>query len=809
MPSLRKTEAAARTDLVAVTSYAVDLDLTTGPDTFASRTTIRFTATRPGASTFLDLKPNVLHSATLNGRPLDAGTLADGRLPLPGLAAENELVVEAGMRYSPDCEGLHRYVDPADGQVYHYAFAYLENAPRIFACFDQPDLRAPVSLTVAAPAGASVYGNTHGTAGDDGRWTLDPTPPLPPYLVTFIAGPYASVTRTHGDVSLAMRCRASLAASMQANLDELFEVTGQCLDGFERLFGVPYPFGNFDQVFAPELAALSLDHPGCVLLREQYLFDAATPDSERETRAVVIAHGMSLMWLAGLVSHTWWNDMWLEQAFADYLAHRMPSERTRFTGPPTTFAVRRMAQAIVADQRPSTHPVAIDGPDVQSVLMDLDRIAYFKGHAVLRQLAARIGDEALAAGLRRYFARHSYGSATVADFLDAFGGDLSAWAQDWLYTCGVNALGIAVESADGVITSAVVTQTGMPLRPHTLDIGLYRGDREAEVVRVEISGAKTPVPALAGRPEAELVLLNDGGLAYAKTRFSGQSLAALPRLLPRLSPLNRATVWCALLMSVQDGLLAGTAYLDLVGVMVAVEPELSILFEVLEHAKKDVLDRYLRPAERVTAAARLAAACRERIGALSEGDERRTVLLRYLIELSTDVAELRGLQAGAAGEPAWRIRYRLAVLGELTEAEIAAALAGDPTTVAQQYAARCRAGRGTAEAKESAWKAIVEEPGLSNYQLWALADGFWQPEQVEMTEGYVARFFEEMPAAARLRGDIAVDHLVRYLYPHHAGSEETVRRAEKLLGRTDLSLPLRRKVADATDDLRRVVAARR
>jgi aminopeptidase N len=824
MPSLSRIEAAERTALLDVVRYRVDVDLTTGADTFSARTTITFTSARPGATTFLDVKPQVLHAAVLNGRELDVSTLVDGRLPVPDLAAENELVVVADMRYSRDCEGLHRYVDPTDGQVYVYAFAYLENAPRIFACFDQPDLKAPFTFAVAAEPGWQVFGNTHGAPGADGRWELATTAPLPPYLVALVAGPYTAFSGEHAGVRLALHCRASLAETLAADLDELFEVTGQCLDEFHRLFGVPYPFGAFDQVFVPEFTALSLDHPGCVLLREQYVFGPTTTDSERETRAVVIAHGMSLMWMAGLVTSAWWDDLWLGQAFADYLAHRVPSEVTRFTGAPTTFAVRRKAQAFVADQRPSTHPVCLDGPDVQTILMDLDRISYFKGHAVLRQLATRVGTEALRAGLRTYFARHAYGSATFADFLaalgEAAGTDLTDWADIWLRESNVNTLAATLAVTDGVITSAVIDQSAPDshpvLRPHTLDVGLYAADGTGEVIRVEVAGARTEVPELVGRAVPALLLLNDGDLTYAKIRIDARSRSALPGVLPQLSPLNRAMLWCALLMSVQDGALPARAYLDLVLGMVAVEPELSILTEVLEHTRKDVLDRLLDPDERPAAADRLAAGCRVRLFALPTGDERRTVLFRAVVELSTDRPQLRRWLAGT-GLPAaypldadlqWRVRYRLSVLGDLTEAEIGVALAADPTARGEQYATRCRSARPDPAAKAAAWNAITTEPDLSSYQLLALGDGFWQPEQTALTAPYVDRFFAEMPSAARLRGDMALDLLVRFLYPHHAATSHTLHHAEKLLARDDISVPLRRKVADATDDLSRVVALR-
>jgi aminopeptidase N len=831
MPSLTHAEATERGALLRVRSYQVDLDLTTGAETFQATTRIVFDAAFTGADTFLDIRPsaagrdgreNGLHSVTLNSRPVDPATLDDGRLPLTDIAAANELVVVADMAYSRECEGLHRYVDPADGRVYVYAFVFIDNAPRIFACFDQPDLKAPFTFTVTTPEDWQVLGN--GPAGQvgPGRWQLAETPPLATYLTTLVAGPYESFFAVHDGIPLGLHCRASLADGLRGDVDEVFEITGQCLDEYHRLFGVPYPFDKFDQVFVPEFSVLSLDHPGCVLLRELYLFRSAVPRSERETRAVVIAHGLSLMWLAGLVTNTWWDDLWLGQAFADYMAHRVTGDVTRFSGPLTTFAVRRKAQAYVADQRPSTHPVSLTGPDVQTVLLELDRISYFKGSSALRQLAARVGSPALRAGLRTYFTRHAFGTATFTDFLaalsEAVGTDLAEWARVWFTECDVNTLTPEITVTDGVITAAAVTQTapaGHPtLRPHTLDIGLYGDGRQT--VRVVIDGARTELPQLIGRPAPRLVLLNDGDLAYAKIRFDDRSLAALPAMLCRLSPLNRAMVWCALLLAVQDGAYPAGDYLDLVTGMLAVETEPSIVAEVLEQARNDVADRFLDPALRPAALAGIACGIRDRLATVGPASEIWLCLCRGLIEFGADVAELRGWLDGTrapAGlvvdrDLAWRIRYRLAVLGGLAEDEIAAAHRADPSTVGAQFAAKCRAARPDPVAKNTAWQAITGAADLSSYELWALAEGFWQPEQAALTEEYVSRFFDTMPAAAKLRGDLVLDVLIRFLYPRYAAAAATLRLGDELADRGDLALPLRRRVADFTDDLRRVVIAR-
>ncbi|HEV3357702.1 MAG TPA: aminopeptidase N [Pseudonocardiaceae bacterium] len=822
MTSLTHVDATARGALLTVRSYHIDLDLTIGEEIFRSSTRIVFDANSAGAETFLDVRPTSLVSVTLNGTAIDPAGLRDGRIALAGLREHNEVEVVAEMAYSRACEGLHRYVDPADGRVYLYAFVYIDNAPRVFACFDQPDLKAPFSVTVTAPPDWQVLGNGVASETGPGRWELATTPPLSTYLTTLVAGPYESFYTEHNGVPLGLHCRASLADALKGDLDEVFELTGQCLDEYQRLFGVPYPFSKFDQVFVPEFSVLSLDHPGCVLLRELYLFRSAVPRSERETRAVVVAHGLSLMWLAGMVTNTWWDDLWLGQAFADYMAHRVTSEVTSFAGPLTTFAVRRKAQAYVADQRPSTHPVSLDGPDVQTVLLELDRISYFKGSSVLRQLAVRVGTDALRAGLRTYFTRHAYGTATFTDFREALseaaGVDLTEWSRMWFGECDVNTLIPELTVTDGVITSAAVRQTASAahpvLRPHTLDIGLY-GDRP-RTVRVVIDGPRTELPELVGEPAPKLLLLNDGDLTYAKIRLDEGSSAALPELLHTLTPVNRAMVWCALLLAVQDGAFPAAAHLDLVAGMLATETEPSIVVEVLEHARNEVADRFLAPELRESAMARVADAIRARLAGLAPDSEIPLALFRGLIEFSADPAELRGwLDGGRApaglvvdADLAWRLRYRLAVLGAFGTDEIERARAADPSTQSDQFAAKCRAARPEPDAKSIAWQSIMAADDISNYDLWALAEGFWQPEQTALTEPYVARFFAEMPQAARLRGDLVLDVLLRFLYPRHAASEQTLKLAEELAERADVELPLRRRVADFTDDLRRVVLAR-
>lgn len=833
MPSLTKVEAVDRASKVTVDAYQVALDLTGGDDVFRSVTTIRFRSDRPGESTFLDVRPAALLSAELNGRVVDTTSLTDGRLPLTDLGADNELTVVADMRYSKNNEGLHRYVDPADENVYVYGFPYVDQAPRIFACFDQPDLKAPFTFDVTVPANWQVLATGEAVATGAGHWRIGPTEPQATYLTTLAAGPYESFHSRHGAIRLGLHCRASLADALKSDVEELFEVTRQCLDECARLFGVPYPSPKFDQMFVPEFSVLSLDHPGLVLLREQYVFSSAATDSERETRAVVLAHGISLMWMAGLVTSAWWDDLWLGQAFADYLAHRITSDVTRFTGPPTTFAARRKGQAYLADQRPSTHPVNLEAGDMASALLDLDRISYFKGHSALRQLATAIGDDALRKGLRTFMERHAHSTASYADFLAALDSvldasahlDIGTWSDAWLRSANLNTLRADFETRDGRIVSAAVEQSAPEshpvLRPHTLDIGLYDENGVRTLKRAHLSGPRTELPELVGLPEPALVLLNDGDLTYAKIRFDPRSLAALPRLLPGLTPINRAMVWCQLLLSVQDGGYPAAAHLALVADMLADEPELSILTEVLEQARFEVADRFLSPADRPSAMGRVAAALRERLARTQPGDQTALALLRALIDFSHDADELAGWLASEAegrgsslpaglvldSDLRWRIRLRLTVLGALGAEEVERARAEDPGSDADDAAMKCRSALPDSGAKEAAWKAVFSSDGLSNYGLLALACGFWQPEQTELTDVYVDRFFSEAPRLAH-HGDLVLDLLIKALYPRHSATPETLAAARELLARQDLSSALRRPVADLTDDLARATRVR-
>ncbi|MGC4770382.1 aminopeptidase N [Micromonospora sp. DT44] len=830
MPSLTRVEATARGAAITVESYQVDLDLTGDGDLFRSRVEIRFRATA-GAATFVEVRPANLLAVRLNDRAVDPATLTDNRLPLVDLDTTNTLVVEAEMTYSNAGEGLHRFVDPADGETYLYALSFLDNAQRIFAAFDQPDLKAPFTLSVTAPPQWTVSGNAEVVATPaPGRWEFAPTAPLATYFFSLIAGPYHVRRAEHDGIPLAIYCRRSLAEHLDADAEEIFDITGRCLDRFHQLFAERYPFGKYDQAFVPEFNAGAMENPGIVTFRDDYVFRSAVTDTQREVRATTIAHEMAHMWFGDLVTMRWWDDLWLNESFAEYLGTRVTAEATRFDQAWTTFAMRRKAWGYAADQRPSTHPVAPpEVADADEGLLNFDGISYAKGAAVLRQLVAWLGDEAFLAGLNAHFAAHRFGNATLADLLTslsaASGRDLSGWAELWLRRPQVNTLRAEVHvDADGRYTEVAVVQTAPAsypvLRPHRIGVGRYAANGAVQRAEVDldpaVDGGRTVLDALTGEPAAQVLLLNDGDLTFAKVRLDEASADAVAVVLPSLTdPLARAVLWGEALDAATDGERPVAGLVDLMVAALPVETEVIIAEDVLV-LSRSLVDRYLDPLARSAALARVAEACRRLLDGAPAGESLQLAAARGWIASTTDSDLLVGWLAGrdvptglaVDAELRWAVLRRLVVLGAAGEAEIADEARADVSSAGAEQAAYCRAALPDPAAKQAAWEILMRNTELSNRLLEATAEGFWQPEQAELTAAYVGRYFAEMPAAARRRTSWTADRVAKLAFPRYAVAQPTREAAAALLARDDLTAGLRRVVTDADDDLRRALVAR-
>jgi aminopeptidase N len=806
MRTLTEPEARARAAAVAVRSYDVALDLTQGPTEYGSTTTVCFTAS-PGASTFLELDCVRLVRAELDGRPLE---LDGNRIALADLGGEHEAVVEAVCAYTRSGEGLHRFVDPADGEVYVYAQAFLDDAQRFFACFDQPDLKAAVRLTVRVPDGHRVLSNARGEHVD-GTWLFAETARLSPYLVTLAAGPWHGETRWHDGIELGVWCRASMAAYLEA--EELFEVTGQCLDRQQRDFGSRYPFGDtYDQVFVPEFNAGAMENPGMVTFSDEgFLYRSRTTEGNRRLRAQVVAHEMAHMWFGDLVTMRWWDGVWLNESFAEFMGLHTIEATTRFEGAWADFCLGRKAWGYRADQLPTTHPVAGPVADTRSALLNFDGISYAKGASVLRQLVAFVGEETFFEGLRDYLATHAYGNTDLTDLLRALervsGRDLDGWGRLWLSTSGVATLRPRWD--DGTL---VVLQEGEPLRPHVIQVGCYDRTesrlRLRERVPVEVTGAQTPVPGLA---PADLVLLNDGDLTFAKVRFDERSLATVLAGLGELDDgLARAVCWAALWDACRDGELAADAFVGAVLAGVGAEHDPSLVETLLAWATRAAAC-FATDATGLLDA--IAVACwRAPVVAASD---LQLVRLRAAVAATRDADLLRGLLDGSGvpdgavvdAELRWHVVRRSAALGLLGEDDVAQELARDRTASGQLQAEAALAALPDAEVKRRTWQALAGG-GVTTAQARMMGAGFWQRGQEELLRPYVAAYLSALDGWwSRLSPQLA-QILTQHVFPVSLVSAEVVAQVEAVLDGEDLHPAGRRVVLEQLDDLRRALRAR-
>jgi aminopeptidase N len=815
MASLTNTEARRRADLLTVDGYAVDLDLTLGDDVFGSTTGIRFRARATSEPTFLDVKAHQVRSALLNGRPLDVSTLREGRLPLPGLAADNELVVDTLMAYSHDGEGLHRHVDPEDGNAYLYAMSFLDAAPRWFACFDQPDLKAPLTLSVRCPPGWTVAGNGAARCTGPGRWELATTSPLSTYFTTLIAGPYHSIRAEHDGIPLALHARASLAEHLDRDAEELLTITRDCLDEFHRLFGVRYPWGEYHQAFVPEFNAGAMENPGCVTFRDPLVFRSRATDAERGQRASTIAHEMAHMWFGDLVTMRWWDDLWLNESFAEYLGQRVCATVTDHAAW-TEFGVVRKAWGYAADRRPSTHPVAGNGAaDAASALNDFDGISYAKGASVLRQLATYLGDDVFFAGLRRYFATHAYANATFDDLLGAWTAegahDLARWAGQWLRTSGLDTLHVDGDGARARVRRDPAAGSDAA-REHAIAVAGYDGSgREIARVRTVLRTATTEVAL--GR--VAFALPDAADETWAKVSLDSGAWRTVPAILPALEAPARVVVWNALRLAVADAELDPARAVDVVAVL-AEETDDAIVTSVLRWADRTLLGTYLPDDARRAAAERLSGVTQRIVGNAPDGSSRQLAGVRGWIAVATDASLLHGWLRGVDVPPGlvmdaelrWSVLERLSALGALGVAELDAEAERDRSSQGAVHAAACRALRPDADAKAVAWQRMMTDPDCSNYELYALANGFWHPSQRGLTAPYVERYFAEVPSLSSVRSGWVLARLAEYAYPWTCVDAAAVEHTRQLLARTDLDAGVRRSVVDAGDDLRRALASR-
>ncbi|QKW21983.1 aminopeptidase N [Kitasatospora sp. NA04385] len=845
--NLTREEARTRAALLAVDAYEIELDLSSAREggTFRSTTVVRFTAAEPGTSTFIDLVAPAVTEIVLNGRALPLENFADSRIALPDLAAANELRVVADCAYTNTGEGLHRFVDPADGETYLYTQFEVPDARRVFANFEQPDLKATFAFTVTAPAGWVVVSNSPTPEpvgdGDTRVWAFEPTPRMSTYITALIAGPYVGVFDSYDNgaqhVPFGVYCRPSLREFLDA--DAIFAVTRQGFDYFQEKFDFPYPFAKYDQLFVPEFNAGAMENAGAVTFRDQYVFRSKVTDASYEARAATILHELAHMWFGDLVTMEWWNDLWLNESFATFAEVVCQAEApgSRWPHSWTTFANQMKTWAYRQDQLPSTHPIMAEINDLEDVQVNFDGITYAKGASVLKQLVAYVGQDAFFQGVRAYFKRHAWGNTRLADLLgaleEASGRDLRTWSKAWLETAGINVLRPELSvAADGTIESFAVLQEApaLPagargeavLRPHRIAVGLYelvdgklvRTDR----IELDVDGERTEVPQLTGRARPAVLLLNDDDLSYAKVRLDADSLSVVTAHLGDFADsLPRALCWASAWDMTRDGELATRDYLALALSGLPRESDIGVVQSVQRQVKL-ALELYADPAWRESGLQRWAAAAQSALHEAPAGSDHQLAWARTLAGAArTDeqLALLAGLLDGTVEidglavdtELRWSLLGRLVATGRADEAAIDAELARDNTSSGQEHAATCRAARPTAEAKAEAWASVVDSDTLTNYVQEAVIAGFQQPDQRELLAAYTEKYFASVKQVWETRSHEISQQIIGGLYPSYAVSRATLDATDAWLAAADPAPALRRQVVEARAGVERALKA--
>ncbi|PWE07524.1 aminopeptidase N [Streptomyces sp. BSE7F] len=854
--NLTREEAQQRAKLLTVDSYEIDLDLSGAQEggTYRSVTTVRFDVAEDGAESFIDLVAPAVHEITLNGDALDpAEAFADSRIALPGLLeGRNVLRVSAECAYTNTGEGLHRFVDPVDDQAYLYTQFEVPDARRVFASFEQPDLKATFQFTVKAPEGWTVISNSPTPEPKDNVWVFAPTPRLSTYVTALIAGPYHSVHSVYEkdgrSVPLGIYCRPSLAEHLDA--DAIFEVTRQGFDWFQEKFDYAYPFEKYDQLFVPEFNAGAMENAGAVTIRDQYVFRSKVTDAAYEVRAATILHELAHMWFGDLVTMEWWNDLWLNESFATFAEASCQADAPGSKWPHswTTFANQMKTWAYRQDQLPSTHPIMADIRDLDDVLVNFDGITYAKGASVLKQLVAYVGEDEFFRGVQAYFKRHAYGNTRLSDLLGALeetsGRDLRTWSKKWLETAGINVLRPEIETDDaGVITSFAVRQEApaLPagakgavsddaapprgtLRPHRIAIGFYdldeatgklvRGDR----VELDVDGELTAVPQLAGKRRPAVVLLNDDDLSYAKVRLDEQSLAVVTGHLGDFeSSLPRALCWASAWDMTRDAELPVRDYLSLVLSGVGKESDIGVV-QSLHRQVKLALDLYADPAAREALLARWTDATLAHLRSAEPGSDHQLAWARAFAATARTPEQLDLLEALLAGtqtveglavdtELRWTFVQRLAAVGRFDEAEIAAEYERDRTAAGERHAATARAARPTEEAKAEAWASVVESDKLPNAVQEAVIAGFVQADQRELLAPYTDKYFEALADVWASRSHEMAQQIAVGLYPGIQVTGEILDRTDAWLASAEPNAALRRLVSESRAGVERALRA--
>ena len=773
---LTQAEAAARAAAVSGVSYSIRLGLTAGSVSFTGRADVRFTLSQSAeGSIFLCFRGQTIQAMRLNGSDVATPAWNGYRLTLDqGLlkrGAENRLEVEYENAFDTGGDGVFRFVDPEDGAEYIYTNFEPYEAHRMAPLFDQPDIKARLTLEVLAPSEWVVLANgaerAAGPVEADGRTlrTFTETPPLSTYLFAMTAGAFVGERRElrlpgrAEAIPVGLWSRRSLATHLEH--DRFHEMTEQAFLYFGALFGREYPFDKLDHVFAPEFATGAMENVGLIIYHEQYLFRSRPTASDITSLTEVVFHEIAHMWFGNLVTMRWWDDLWLNESFATYVSYLCLTEGAPYPDAWRDFNVQLKGWALREDDAPTTHPIAGSVLDTDQTFLNFDGITYGKGGAVLKQLGARLGREGFAAGLRLYFQRHAFANATLADFLAALeegsGVPLADWSAQWLRTSGPNRFAAEVaEGPGGSIASLSVRQevvSGDPvLRQHLMRIALIYPDRSG--VRIEghellLDGERAHVPSATGRPLPLAVIPNHDDLAVGKIALDAATIRfATERLEEIPDGLLRQVTWTAMWELVRDGSFSASDYAALLVARLPEERDASIVQQIVESTLGSLLLRYLPDGERERWGSRIVEVARARLA--RGGDEgTRIVWSRILVLASVTPRDIEESWQVAAGETPlegveidqdhrWTLLIRGASHGlPQRAARLRAEAERDPSDRGERALLSAAAAEPSIPAKRAAWEKILTPSGHGSVsRTLAATAGFAWPWQRELLAPY-------------------------------------------------------------------------
>ncbi|MFM7014544.1 MAG: aminopeptidase N [Actinomycetota bacterium] len=816
--NLTRIEARERAAIISTKSYQVDLDLTQGEELFGSTTRVRFSCSAPGSSTFIDAITGAVHSVVLNGEVLDPAVVSDGvRIQLPNLQQENELVVVAQGKYTNTGEGLHRFVDPVDNEVYLYTQFEVPDSRRMFAVFEQPDLKATFEFNVTAPSYWKVISNSPTPEPQQLRegvsvWQFAPTPVISSYITALIAGPYVEVrdelTSSSGrTVPLGVFCRRSLFEYLDA--EYIFDKTKQGFEFFEGQFGVPYPFEKYDQLFVPEFNAGAMENAGAVTFVEAYVFRSKVTDATKERRVVTILHELAHMWFGDLVTMKWWNDLWLNESFAEYASTLATYEATEWHGAWATFASLEKSWAYRQDQLPSTHPIVAEINDLEDVQVNFDGITYAKGASVLKQLVAWVGQESFMKGVSAYFKKHSYKNTELRDLLVELeresGRELSEWSKLWLETAGVNTLRPILEEADGVISSFKISQTAISdhpyLRPHRLAVGLYEIEGESlvrkERIELDVHGAETSVPDLVGKKRPALILINDDDLTYAKIRLDDNSWKlALSKLSEISDPLARALIWGSAWDATRDGETSPRDFIELALANLGKESESTTILTVLRQLLT-VANLYVAEENRESSQLRVADGLFELATKAKAGSDSQLQFVKFFAQFARSEKQIENLEGLISGsieldglkidtDLRWEILAGLAKAGSVSKERLDGELETDNTANGQKAHIGAVAALPDLNSKQEMFDHLIEKKDLSNSLVEAASLGLVKVLDSKLLEGFVSQYFDNALKIWESKTYKIAEYLLVNLYPLPLANAELVSATKAFLEKPEV-----------------------